>query len=156
MKRQVWARISEELDKRDNSLRSLYGDGWTVESLSQLDLQVVTAVSQLGTGATLVSGVWLAAGSLRQRRGSAVLQWDCAGDGTEWEKEVGAFSLGLSEVFAAELSRVGGSFHRPLAVGAELLSTTAEAGQGTPRGGTRVGLQMDSRCFPLLERWGRL
>ena len=54
MKRQVWARISGELDKRDNSLRSLYGDGWTVEPLNQLDLQVVTAVYRLGAGATLV------------------------------------------------------------------------------------------------------
>jgi hypothetical protein len=53
-------------------------------------------------------------------------------------------------------SRVGGSFHRPLTVGAELLSTTAEAGQGAPRGGTRFGLQVDSRRFPMLERWGRL
>jgi transposase len=43
-----------------------------------------------------------------------------------------------------------------LAVGAQLLSTTAGAGQGAPRGGARFGLQMDSHRFPLLERWGGL
>src|SRR5260370_38705040 len=106
--------------------------------------------------ATLVGGTGLEAGALRQCRGTASLQWDRAGDGTEWEKEVGTFSLGLSEVFAAELSRVGGTFHRSLAMGAKLLSTTAGARQGTPRGGARVGLQMHSHRFPMLERSGGL
>jgi hypothetical protein len=77
-----------------------------------------------------------------------------AGNGTEWETEVGTFSLGLSEVFATELSRMGGPFHRSLAMGAKLLPTTAEANQGTPRGSAGVGLQLDSHRFPMLERSG--
>lgn len=36
--------------------------------------------------------------------------------------------------------------------GAKLLSPTTGARQGTPRGGARVGLQMDSHYFSLLER----
>src|SRR5208282_5992172 len=104
----------------------------------------------------LASGVWLAAGAPRQCQGSASLQRDRAGNGTEREEEVGTFSLGPSEVLAAELSRVGGTFHCSLAMGAKLLSTTAGARQGAPRGGARVGLQTDSHCFPLLERSGDL
>jgi len=91
-------------------------------------------------GTTLVGNVWVPAGTLRQRRGSTNLQWDRASDETKREKEVGTFSLGLSEVCAAEFSRMGRSFDCPLAVGAKLLSTAAGAGQGAPRSGARVGV----------------
>jgi hypothetical protein len=63
--------------------------------------------------------------------------------------------MASSEVFAAELSRSGGTFHRSLAMGAKLLSTTAGARQGIPRGGARVGLQMDSHVFRCWKRSGR-
>jgi len=136
-----------DLDRKIEEAAAAHPDFFIFESLPE---------SGGGAGAPLVGGIWLAAGTLHQRRGSANLQWDRAGDETEWEKEVGTFSLGLSEVFAAELSRMGRSFHRPLAVGAQLLSTAAGAGQGAPRRGARFGLQVDSHRFPLLERWGGL
>ena len=44
----VWARIEEELKKHDTSLRSLYGDGWSVGPLDNREFRVLTAVSQLG------------------------------------------------------------------------------------------------------------
>ena len=133
-----------DLDRKIEEAAAAHPDFFIFESLP-------------GAGAVLAPRLLAAfGGTLHQRRGSANLQWDRAGDETEWEKEVGTFSLGLSEVFAAELSRMGWSFHRPLAVGAQLLSTAAGAGQGAPRGGARFGLQMDSHRFPLLERWGGL
>jgi DNA-binding PadR family transcriptional regulator len=43
------------LDKRDTSLRSLYGDGWSAEPVDEREFQVLTAVSQLGSKAGLDS-----------------------------------------------------------------------------------------------------
>jgi len=43
----VWKRLEEELKEHDTSLRSLYGDGWSAEPLSQRAFQVLTAVSML-------------------------------------------------------------------------------------------------------------
>ena len=46
-------RLEAELDKRDTSLRSLYGDGWSAEPLEQREFQVLTAVSELDDQADL-------------------------------------------------------------------------------------------------------
>jgi len=127
-----------ELDRKIEEAVAAHPDFFIFESLP-------------GSAAVLAPRLLAALGSQRERyakcRRSASLQWDRAGDGTEWEKEVGTLSLGLSDVFAAELSRVGGTFHRSLAMGAKLLSTTAGARQGTPRGGARVGLSNGFASF---------
>ena len=108
-----------------------------------------------GAGPVMAPRLLAAFGSQRERYGSAqevqTVQWDRAGDGKEREKEVGTFSLGLSEVSAAELSRVGRALDCALAVGASLLPAAAATWQGAPRGGAGIGLQMDSHRISLLE-----
>jgi DNA-binding PadR family transcriptional regulator len=49
----VWKRIEAEAEKRKDQLawRSLYGDGWAVPALDEGDLQIMTAVRQLGSEA---------------------------------------------------------------------------------------------------------
>lgn len=44
----VWKRLEAELEKRDTSLWSLSGDGWSVPALKQREFQVLTAVALLG------------------------------------------------------------------------------------------------------------
>jgi hypothetical protein len=51
--KQVWHRLEAELDKRDTSLRSLYGDGWSADPVDQREFQVLSAVSMLGDQADL-------------------------------------------------------------------------------------------------------
>ena len=53
--KRVWNRIETEMDKRDLSLRSLYGDGWSVGALNQRELQVLTAAALLGEHADIHS-----------------------------------------------------------------------------------------------------
>jgi DNA-binding PadR family transcriptional regulator len=43
----VWKRLQTEMDKRDLSLRSLYGDGWNAPPLEQAEFQILTAASLL-------------------------------------------------------------------------------------------------------------
>ena len=47
--------------------------------------------------------------------------------GAEWKKEMGTFSLGVSEVSAAEFSRMGGTLDCAVGLGACLLPATAPA-----------------------------
>src|SRR5690349_6235678 len=49
----VWKRLSDELDKHDTSLRSLYGDGWSAPALKSREFQVLSAIALLRAGATL-------------------------------------------------------------------------------------------------------
>src|SRR5262249_26173351 len=63
------------------------------------------AGSRCGDGTAAVGCLWLATRSLPQRRRTADLQWDRAGDGAERETEVGAFPLGLFPKFLRQ------SFH---------------------------------------------
>ena len=51
--RRVWERISAELDKRDTSLRSLYGDGWSAPPLKQREFEVLSAATLLEGNGTL-------------------------------------------------------------------------------------------------------
>ena len=51
--RRVWERISAELDKRDTSLRSLYGDGWSAPPLKQREFEVLSAAALLEGNGTL-------------------------------------------------------------------------------------------------------
>jgi DNA-binding PadR family transcriptional regulator len=44
----IWKRIQEGLNKRDTSLRSLYGDGWTAVATTQWEFRVLAAISELG------------------------------------------------------------------------------------------------------------
>ena len=106
-----------DLDRKIEEAAAAHPDFFIFESLP-------------GAGAVLAPRLLAAFGSQRDR----------AGDETKREKEVGTFSLGLSEVCATEFSRMGRSFYCPLSVGAKLLPTAAEAWQGAPRGGARVGL----------------
>ena len=47
----VLRRLREELKQHDTSLRSLYGDGWSVGPLKDDEFRVLSAVFQLGEGA---------------------------------------------------------------------------------------------------------
>src|SRR5262249_19667657 len=116
----------------------------------------IAAGSRCGDGTAAVGCLWLATRSLPQRRRTADLQWDRAGDGAERETEVGAFPLGLSQVPAAKFSRMGRSLDCAIGLGPSLLSTTTRSGQRPPCSSTSVGVQMDSHSIPLLERSGRL
>ena len=52
----IWSRLAAELDKRDTSLRSLYGDGWSAPPLKPREFQVLSAAAWLlneGAAATL-------------------------------------------------------------------------------------------------------
>ena len=113
-----------------------------------------------GAGAVMAPRLLAAFGSQRDRyscaEGTADLQWDRAGDGAERETKVGAFPLGLSEVSATKLTRMGGSLDCAIAVGSGLLPATTTSGQRPPRGGTSFSFQMDPHPIPLLERSGRL
>jgi hypothetical protein len=45
--KRVWHRLQAEMAKRDLSLRSIYGDGWSAPALTQSEYQILTAISQL-------------------------------------------------------------------------------------------------------------
>ena len=62
------------------------------------------------------------------------------------------FRWACAEVSAADLSRVGRALDYAVAVGTVLLRATAPTGQGAPRRGAGVGIQMDTYRIPLLER----
>ena len=135
-----------DLDRKIEEAAAAHPDFFIFESLP-------------GAGAVLAPRLLAALGSQRERYANAAEVQAYSGIAPVTEqsgKKKWVHLLGLSEVFAAELSRVGGAFHRSLAMGAKLLSTTAGARQGTPRGGARVGLQMDSHRLSLLERSGGL
>ena len=44
----ILQRLREELKKHDTSLRSLYGDGWSIGPVDDREFRVLTALSQLG------------------------------------------------------------------------------------------------------------
>jgi transposase len=129
-----------DLDRKIEEAAAAHPDFFIFESLP-------------GAGAALAPRLLAAFGSQRERYANAEEVQAYTGIAPVTER---SGKKNVSEVLAADLSRMGRSFHRPLAVGAKLLSTTAGAGQGAPRGSARVGLQMDSHCFPLLERRSRL
>src|ERR1700681_292787 len=81
-----------------------------------------------GAGAVLAPRLLAALGSQRERYANAAEVQAYSGIAPVTEqsgKRSGYIFVGLSEVFAAELSRVGRTFHRSLAMGAKLPSTTA-------------------------------
>jgi hypothetical protein len=49
----VWKKLQEVLDKRDTSLWSLDGDGWSAPATNQLEFQILSAASSLGERADL-------------------------------------------------------------------------------------------------------
>jgi len=49
----MWKHISDELDKHDTSLRSLYGDGWSAPPLKQREFEVLTAAALLDGNGSL-------------------------------------------------------------------------------------------------------
>ena len=79
------------------------------------------------SGAALVGRIGLATRSLCQCGRGAEVQRDCPGDGAEWEKEMGALSLGVSQISAAKFSRMGGTLDCAVGLGACLLPATAPA-----------------------------
>src|SRR5438552_1187020 len=48
----VLNRLREELAKHDTSVRSLYGDGWNAEPVTQREFQILTAIAMLGGAGT--------------------------------------------------------------------------------------------------------
>src|SRR3954452_24109016 len=42
----VWQRLQAEMAKRDLSLRSLYGDGWSAPALNQAEYRILAAISE--------------------------------------------------------------------------------------------------------------
>jgi hypothetical protein len=47
----VWMKLQEELKKYDTSLWSLEGDGWSAPATTQLEFQILSAMSALGNRA---------------------------------------------------------------------------------------------------------
>jgi hypothetical protein len=87
--KRVWKNIEAEMDKRDLSLRSLYGDGWSVGAVNQRELQVLTATALLGeladihritdvvqgwTGGTMIGTVYATLNRL-EKRGFIGVHW---------------------------------------------------------------------------------
>jgi hypothetical protein len=72
-------------------------------------------------------------------RGTEV-QRDCAGNGGERKEEMGALSLGVFKILAAEVSRMGRTIDRAGDLGTCLLLATARARQGTPCRGEGVSV----------------
>jgi len=87
----------------------------------------VVSGSRSGIGATFVGGTGLPTRSLWQCGRGTEVQRHCPGDGAQWEKEMGTFSLGVSQVSAAEFSRMGGTLDCAVGLGAGLLPATAPA-----------------------------
>ena len=52
--REVLSRLHAEMEKRDTSLRSLSGDGWSAAPLDQREFRVLSAASLLGMRASVV------------------------------------------------------------------------------------------------------
>ena len=92
----------------------------------------IIARSRGSVGAAVVGGFGLTTRSLCQRGRGAEIQRHCTSDGAEWEEEMGAFSLGLSQVSAAKFSRMGGTLDCAIALGTCLLPATARSWQGAP------------------------
>ena len=109
-----------------------------------------------GAGAALAPRLLAAFGSrrgaLRERRGGADDERHRAGSQSERQTRVRARALGLSQVFAADLSRIRGLFGPPVGLGGRLLRTKTGAGQGSPCGRARPGFQVDSDFVSLLAR----
>src|SRR6266851_3216096 len=93
----------------------------------QLTRSLLNVPKRLGIGATFVGGTGLTTRSLCQCGRGTEVQRHCPGDGAEWEKEMGTFSLGVSQVSAAEFSRMGGTLDCAVGLGACLLPATAPA-----------------------------
>ena len=87
----------------------------------------IFAGSRSGAGPTVVGGTGLTTRSLCQCRRGAKVQRHCPGDGAQWEKDMGTFSLGVSQVSAAKFSRMGGTLDCAVGLGACLLPATAPA-----------------------------
>jgi hypothetical protein len=60
----VWKRLEAEMAKRDLSLRSLYGDGWSAAPLNQAEYPILMAISQLQVDDTNELGIWQKADEL--------------------------------------------------------------------------------------------
>src|SRR3954466_9530364 len=66
---------------------------------------------------------------------------------------MGAFSLCLSQISASNLSRIRCDLHALLGMGQGLLRSHEERSERrAPRGGSFVGVQMDSHHLSMLER----
>ncbi len=97
-------------------------------------------------------GIWQPPRALRERPGGADDERHRAGSQSERQTRVRARALGLSQVFAADLSRIRGLFCPPIGLGGRLLRTKMGAGQGSPCGRARPGFQVDSDFVSLLAR----
>ncbi len=112
----------------------------------------IIARSRGSVGAAVVGGFGLTTRSLCQRGRGAEIQRDCTSDGAEWEEEMGALSLCLSQVSAAKFSRMGGTLDCAIALGTCLLPATARSWQGAPCRGASLSFQIDSHRVSLLAR----
>jgi transposase len=109
-----------------------------------------------GAGAVLAPRLLAAFGSQRDRYSCAdeVQTYSGIAPVTErsGKRKWVHFRWGLSEVSAAELSRMGRTFDFAIGMGTGLLPATTRPGPRPPRGGARLGLQMDSHPFSMLAR----
>src|SRR5262249_19538088 len=101
-----------ELDRRIEQLVMAH-PGWCAVRLA--------ARRRCGTGAAFNRGLGNASRALRQRLRSAMLQWHCAREGVQRQDQLGPLPADLSNVSAADLSRVCSSFDRTIGVGQSLL-----------------------------------
>src|SRR4051794_24286910 len=65
---------------------------------------------------------------------------------------MGPLALGLSEVPAPNLSRMGLAVYQEIRMGENLLRSATRTQQVAPCGGTGSFLQVAADCLPLLER----
>src|ERR1700681_392097 len=80
-----------------------------------------------------------------------MLQRNRAGGRQQRQAVLGTLALGLSQVHAADLSRVGGAFHPALYLGESILRETASQGEVCSPGHPLSCVQMDSYSLPVLE-----
>jgi hypothetical protein len=85
-----------------------------------------------GAESALVPRLIAALGTQRERyhnASNAMLQRNCAGGRQQRQAVLGTLALGLSQVHATDLSRVGGAFHPVLYLGESVLRETAGQGE---------------------------
>ena len=74
----------------------------------------------------------------------------CSGYGAQWQQELGALAMAMSDVFTPDLCRMGLPNHPSVLLGWRLLSSATSQGQYTSICGARARLQMDPHPLSLL------
>src|SRR5262245_49462059 len=88
----------------------------------------VAAGSWGSLGAALIGRFGFATRSIWECHRDTEIQRDRSGNGAQRKEEMGAFSLGVFQILAAEFSRMGGTLDWAVGLGACVLPATARAG----------------------------